>query len=427
MTTTPTGKRGSADSRTTHFFIIAYTPYGFMHHRSQRIADRLCAMGFPVTYVEFTYGFRAFLAGENSHFLRELLRSIGLHLRACFPVRGVRSLRSNVRSHAAGTVRVVSLPLVIPTNRFNSSILERMNSRVYRLVLDRTVLGSAGSGMRTVAIIDHPLWGCVLRRGDFDSLFYDCIDDISLYARSASLERFGGYEQRLMNLSDGAFVTAQKLEDHLRSLNLGKPIIRIPNGVDVEWFRRRSGEEGCPKDLEQLPRPRVGYIGTIADWIDFSLIERTARAFPEVSFVFIGPLDSSRRHRDLASRPNIRWLGRKPYESVPLYVQGCDVCWIPFAAGRITENTNPIKLFEYFSLGKPVVATGLPEILPFAAGGVVYAGTNAQEICEALRAALAEQSAELPARRLSVARDHSWDGLVQKIVDVTTSTEIRRA
>jgi glycosyltransferase involved in cell wall biosynthesis len=306
-------------------------------------------------------------------------------------------------------------------------MLEKINSRVYRLVLEREVLGTAGSGMRTVAIIDHPLWGNVLRRGDFDSVFYDCIDDISLYARSASLERFSGYEQRLLNLSEGAFVTAQKLEDHLRSLNLGKPIVRIPNGVDVEWFRRRSVEEGCPEDLEQLPRPRVGYIGTIADWIDFPLIERTARALPEVSFVFIGPLDSNRRQRDLSNLPNVRWLGRKPYESVPLYVQGCDVCWIPFGAGRITENTNPIKLFEYLSLGKPVVATGLPEVLPFVAGDVVYAGTNEREIREALRAALAEHGAELPARRLRVARDHSWDELVQKIVDVTTSTQIRRA
>ena len=39
-----------------------------------------------------------------------------------------------------------------------------------------------------------------------------------------------------------------------------------------------------------------------------------------------------------------------------------DVCIIPFKRNAITDAVDPVKLYEYLSVGKPVVATTLKEI-----------------------------------------------------------------
>ena len=43
--------------------------------------------------------------------------------------------------------------------------------------------------------------------------------------------------------------------------------------------------------------------------------------------------------------------------SVPAYMQAFTVGWVPFAAGAIARAANPVKIYEYLALGKPVVST----------------------------------------------------------------------
>ena len=43
-------------------------------------------------------------------------------------------------------------------------------------------------------------------------------------------------------------------------------------------------------------------------------------------------------------------------KDMPNYLIKFDVCLIPFKKNKVTEAVDPVKLYEYFSLGKPVVA-----------------------------------------------------------------------
>jgi hypothetical protein len=317
-----------------------------------------------------------------------------------------------------GKVDIVEMPLSVPTTRFDSAPLERWTASVFRQTLVREVFPRRIARLKSVALVNSPLWGMVLQKGDFDRVVYDCIDDVSLYAGLASLSRFQEYEQKLLQVSDAAIATAGSLETHVRGLNPRIPVFRIPNGVDVEWFQESAAEERVLPDVDALASPVVGYVGTISGWMNIALAAEVAGLLPAVTFMFVGPEDPWVNLEPLKRLPNVHFLGRKLYEDVPTVIAACRVCWIPFSSGRIVDRTNPIKLFEYFALGKPVVSTPMPELDPYQRHGLLRIGTTAGELAQALEVALAEEDEHLVLRRVKVAREHSWDTLIVELLRV---------
>jgi len=401
-------------------YLITSTPYALLHHRFQKIADTLQRAGVPVTYVEHTYGWKEFLLRRRSELFGEVARSALYHARACVRLllrKKAKSLRHRLEIERRD-FEMVSLPIVIPNNKFDFRFLDVINATLYRVVLEENVLSTIRSGEKSVAVVDNPLWGRILRKGDFSHIVYDCIDEVGVYAGRSSIDRALHNEKLLVNLSDSIFVTAQSLEEHVRTLDSQKSIRRIPNGVDYQWFVEQAEKSPVPEDFAMTKRPIVGYVGTLYEWIDFDLVREVAAKLSDVSFVFIGPVDRPDRINVLSSLPNMNWLGKKPYNDIPAYVQAFDVCTIPFCEGGIAESTNPIKLFEYFALGKPVVTTTMNEVKPFTVNKLSYMGKGVDEYVAAIREALADQSEERRLARKEVARRHSWKEHVEQMLGV---------
>jgi glycosyltransferase involved in cell wall biosynthesis len=267
----------------------------------------------------------------------------------------------------------------------------------------------------TVAIVQNPFWGCVIEEGDFSRVYYDCIDEISLFSGHATVSRFLKYESYLVNMCQAIFVTAEKLEDHIKSLNVDVPVIRVPNGVDYEWFQERVSTVRGLEDLKIIRRPIVGYVGVLRAWFDYALLGKMADALPDVSFVIVGPLDIQERIKDLRQYVNIHWLGRKEYDDVPLYINAFDACIIPFIHGKVSQTTNPVKIFEYFALGKPVVTSQLYELNPYTEKEIVYMADGDDQFLSLLRIALAERDDEKKRLREEIAREHSWGAQVNRM------------
>ena len=59
--------------------------------------------------------------------------------------------------------------------------------------------------------------------------------------------------------------------------------------------------------------------------------------------------------------PNVHYLGIVNYKDLASYAYWMDVLTIPFLLNAITESTNPVKLFEYMALNKPIVTTDMRE------------------------------------------------------------------
>ena len=184
---------------------------------------------------------------------------------------------------------------------------------------------------------------------------------------------------------------------------LNSNCLRLPNGADFNHFHFPPVE--IPPGLKSPGRPLIGYYGAIADWFDTKLVSSLALARPGWDFVLIG----STLFADLGplkSLANLKLLGEMPYADLPQYLHAFDVAIIPFKRTPLTEATNPVKLFEYLSAGKPLVATDLSELHIYQ--DYVQLASTTQQWLETIEACLAEDSPQLGQKRMDFARQNTW-------------------
>ncbi|MGU8077140.1 glycosyltransferase [Burkholderia pyrrocinia] len=126
--------------------------------------------------------------------------------------------------------------------------------------------------------------------------------------------------------------------------------IIVPNGC-------ASGELPAPSSAST--RRYIGYVGTIAHWFDWPLVCSLARALPDVTVRLIGP--------EFIARPtglpaNIELLGERPHPEIAELVREFAVGLIPFRISELTSGVDPIKFYEYRSMGVPVWSTAFGEM-----------------------------------------------------------------
>lgn len=217
---------------------------------------------------------------------------------------------------------------------------------------------------------------------NFMGAYYDALERADLVLASA----------------ETLYKTAQEYNDN---------VILVPNACDYEHFKEPKAK---PVEFENLEGPIVTYCGAIATWVDKELIYEMVRKYPEYNFVFVGAFMNDVL---IEETPNMHILGHRPYSDIPNYIHHSDVLIIPFREDdEVVESTHPVKLYEYFATGKPVVTTAMPETNIKG----VYWSQGHPEFMENIEKALAEQDDDLKAYRKEKASENTWDARVEQIL-----------
>jgi glycosyltransferase involved in cell wall biosynthesis len=239
-------------------------------------------------------------------------------------------------------------------------------------------------------------------------LVYHCSDD---YTRQPTFPRsFRALEHDFIRRCDLIITTAEALRR--AKAHLHPHVHAVSNGAEVEHFAQTQHPQTVPApELMGLPRPIVGYIGTIFEWIDQEMIAQAARARPQWSFVFVGPCTTSLgRLRGLG---NVHLIGPRPYRDLPGYLKAFDVAMVPFVRHDVTMRASPIKFYEYLASGVPVVATRLPDFEPL--GHLAELVAAPAEFVPAIERAILTNTSPARAMRMTEARRHSWEARFAQI------------
>ena len=211
-------------------------------------------------------------------------------------------------------------------------------------------------------------------------------------------------EKKILASVDIVFATSKKLYERKRIFN--KNTYFIPNGVDLEHFWTNNYKR-LP-DITAIPRPRIGHVGFIHAILNFEWLDYCVDKHPEWSFVFLGAFhDQKTLNRDndfrrFIKRKNVFMLGWKKYEDLPAYMREIDVFLLPRKDSDYSRNSNPNKIYQYLSTGRPIVSSRFDSIEPFK--DCIYISDDKKTFLENIEKAIFDTDEQLKKIRLGYAR-----------------------
>ncbi len=257
------------------------------------------------------------------------------------------------------------LPKIIP--RF----LKKINIWLIRFMVKRI--------LKQLDFTRPVLWVSDYRGADFIGSFneslvcWDSMDEETGFTESFKEKcKIRRQVRSLTRRADLVFTASKRLyEDKIK---LNPDTYLIPNALDRRYLTAPQ-LSAHPPELAGIGKPILGFTGYLDDWVDIRLIRQIADSNRNWQVVLIGPVRTD--ITILLRRENVHLIQRKPYRLIAGYIRHFDVCLLPFKINPLTHAVNPLKIYEYLALGKPVVATATAEMEFFK--DLVYSARHPEE------------------------------------------------
>jgi glycosyltransferase involved in cell wall biosynthesis len=322
-----------------------------------------------------------------------------------------RQLRSRLEQRSE-RMHLLKPPRGLP--KWSDPRVERLTYRWYGRVVARA---ARRLGFRDPILwVYRPAFAHSLHAIPHAQLVFDLVDDLAAYGGDDNplAAHVEGLVAKLVGRSDLLVVTAKTLED--RYGPQARSVVQVPNGFDGDLFAP-GNVHSPPPQLDGIPRPILGFVGTLFPFLDFELMEAVARAHPSMSMVLVGPVEASADDAvaRLAALPNVFHLGRQPQASMSAFISHFDVCLNPFRRSRVADSVNPLKVYEYLAAGKPVVSGPMKALQMEDAGRLVAFADGSAEFNAQIDRCLSDGAGSTPDDRRQGALAYSWDRLFERL------------
>jgi glycosyltransferase involved in cell wall biosynthesis len=237
-------------------------------------------------------------------------------------------------------------------------------------------------------------------------------------------------ERRAYRQCDILVVISEELRRILvQELNIpAAKIVVLPNAADIETF---DPTRVTPRRLFDQDTFVIGFQGAMYKRHGLEhLVRAVARMRAEgmnVAAVFLG--DGGERSgleslsHELGIADFTKFPGRVAREIVPEYIAGYDLCY----SGQMewmgkSMHDSPLKLYDYMSMAKPVVASRFPDAVRLTRNGEIgflYEPGNLDALVSAAtlaynnRDTLGELGA---AARIEIVANHTWETRVREFI-----------
>ena len=242
-------------------------------------------------------------------------------------------------------------------------------------------------------------------------------------ASARQVQRLRAMERAIYGAATGvAALNALVLEDVRREFGYRGPAAEIPGGVDPALFKPLwQGGDGRT----------VVYAGTMQFWKGLDTLMEAMALAPGLRLKLVGsgkPEEEAELRRaaqapGLASR--VEFTGRVAQRELPplLAACACAVHPLPAELSIGERHTSPLKVFEYMSLGMPIVASDVPSLRECLADGAnarLYAAGDAAALAASLTQVCADRefAGRVSARARADSTRYTFDARALTLLDL---------
>lgn len=255
-------------------------------------------------------------------------------------------------------------------------------------------------------------------------VIYDCVDLMEYFDfKNMQVRLF--FEKKLINIADYIIVVSGELEEKFKRYQ--HKMIKVSNGVDYDKFRKVYTLER--EDIKGRVRKGynyvLGYIGAIEEWFDFKIIQLLLEKHLDTRIILIGMMAQrvKKKYKKLKQQfgPRIDYEGIVPHDLIPFYIKYFDYGIIPFDIRHpVVKGVNPIKLYEYFAMGKSVIANIWDEIRPFHDNKKLISFES--YIRDRIKIEM-QIDQKLHQEKIDIAKNNNWPSKFKEILNLIESGE----
>lgn len=319
-------------------------------------------------------------------------------------------------------IKSIRLFHIIPFERF--SLIYLLNQKLSLLLLGIYITIHYRNISNIILWIFHPknlwiyelirLWICFRIISIYDCMDY-FVEDKGVVSKDLVQA-----EKRLVRNVDIVIAVSHKL---LKWLSMERPDTKLVH----QGFILPIGKiEAKKMFINRLNKPVIGYVGGINNRIDYHLLIELASSNTQWSFVLWGPIQEKLFVNDqikfqelckLMNFPNVTLGVSNNYVETLEIIKHFDVGIIPYdLTTYFNQYCNPLKLYEYFFMGKPVVSSNIDEVVHYEQFVEIASTTADWDL--ALRKQLRKDWSDvIQISQRSIAVTYSWENRINKILN----------
>jgi len=310
-------------------------------------------------------------------------------------------------------------PYVNRINYFLNSILVRIFIMIYwrKKIVDKLILW----------VFDPQFYYFLSCFSYKHFVLYDIVDYLKGIGLSdESKKNFVQLEEKLLLRANLVTVNSKTLYQLYKIKR--RNIYVVPQGFRLNLFHN----DAYKKKSNFSKKPVIGYIGGLNNRLDYSLLFSLIQNNFAYQFIFAGQIQNrdadahlQKNILHLFSYQNCTYVGNIPKTRIAAFLGQCGICIIPYDHRKsFNKYCYPMKLFEYFYMGKPVISTPIEELKRFPK--FVHMGSTAKEwekyvhILSSKKWPIAYRHEQ---RRIAIA--NSWERKIEKIINIIKSVDVK--